>query len=441
MTNSTIAFNVSWPFAKTEIATEEASTAESPRSIWFKSAAPYTVEQSRDTITLDKVFDTSPTGKDPLVNKCSFIIAVGRKGPELSEEDKKYGTVTTTSAILFASDVVRWDEETGAPCLWFGAGAGVVSGGTSAVSFPASSEIAAVLSPGDYIFLNVNVGVEHQTVTDPAGGDPSPVVIDSHSMLRATPLRLGGSIRSSSRSSGLGKGPDKVPPGPINKNESEARRVHIGYHPIGGGVGNFFSKALGAPMWMQHWAVIVGDYYHELNADESMTVVYQNGILKDANFTVTDAGYTTFNDRAIVEAGECFLLTFFEGELAIKKMDQKYRLKDNNCQKFAIYLLDEICQAGRRKFETSYAPSAVESAPEYIWDKEKGIFVEVPRPPPPARNEEKQEHKAGKQLYYEPFIMAGCEITEEVVPLTDAEHEEVMKRAKDITEGRIDYFY
>jgi len=112
---------------------------------------------------------------------------------------------------------------------------------------------------------------------------------------------LGGSSHSSSQSSGLGPGKDDIK-GTANKNDVR-REVKIGYRPIMGAAGNFFSGI--TPMWMQHWGVIVGEYFHELNANDDLVNVYENGKLEGQTFKhIVDTGFTTFNDRAIADAGQ-----------------------------------------------------------------------------------------------------------------------------------------
>lgn len=76
------------------------------------------------------------------------------------------------------------------------------------------------------------------------------------------------------KSLGLGNRPDIVPPGEATVT-GEKRTVEIGWHPVAGGAGKWFAektfigreitKRTGKyPDPSQHWAVIVGDYVHEL---------------------------------------------------------------------------------------------------------------------------------------------------------------------------------
>lgn len=73
---------------------------------------------------------------------------------------------------------------------------------------------------------------------------------------------------------GLGKTPNVVPPGEV-KIDGEPRTVELGWHPVAGPAGKWFAEQtrLGkmiteeihkSPDPTQHWAVLVGDYVHEL---------------------------------------------------------------------------------------------------------------------------------------------------------------------------------
>jgi hypothetical protein len=73
---------------------------------------------------------------------------------------------------------------------------------------------------------------------------------------------------------GLGAVPNAVPVGTPNF-KSDVREVHVGWHPVGGLAGNWFATQTGLgklitekinsyPDPTQHWAVLVGDYAHQL---------------------------------------------------------------------------------------------------------------------------------------------------------------------------------
>jgi hypothetical protein len=73
---------------------------------------------------------------------------------------------------------------------------------------------------------------------------------------------------------GLGPKPNVIPHGEINIT-GEPRPVEIGWHPVAGLAGKWFAEKTGLgklitekinnyPDPTQHWAVLVGDYCHEL---------------------------------------------------------------------------------------------------------------------------------------------------------------------------------
>jgi hypothetical protein len=73
---------------------------------------------------------------------------------------------------------------------------------------------------------------------------------------------------------GLGHRPNVVPEGEADI-RVPLRTVHLGWHPVGGGAGKWFAEQtkLGKlitdkidkyPDPTQHWAVLIGDYAHEL---------------------------------------------------------------------------------------------------------------------------------------------------------------------------------
>jgi len=76
------------------------------------------------------------------------------------------------------------------------------------------------------------------------------------------------------KSLGLGHRPNVIPAGLSPSIRDEPRTVHIGWHPVAGSMGKWFAETgLGKlvtdkihkyPDPTQHWAVLVGDYGHEL---------------------------------------------------------------------------------------------------------------------------------------------------------------------------------
>lgn len=73
---------------------------------------------------------------------------------------------------------------------------------------------------------------------------------------------------------GLGHKPNVVPPAEVDINH-EPRTVEVGWHPVGGFAGKWFAEQTGLgkkitekthkyPDPTQHWAVLIGQYAHEL---------------------------------------------------------------------------------------------------------------------------------------------------------------------------------
>lgn len=118
--------------------------------------------------------------------------------------------------------------------------------------------------------------------------------------------------------------------------------------PLGRGaynVGHVYKSTPPDPR--RHWAVQVGDYFHELNVHHNINVIYQNGRTDSSDYKWEKfvVGWTRWDDAAIRDAGE----------EVIKTMDPVYGVYDNNCQKFTIGLLNKICESGREKVITSYS--------------------------------------------------------------------------------------
>ncbi|KAK3348502.1 PPPDE putative peptidase domain-containing protein [Neurospora tetraspora] len=151
----------------------------------------------------------------------------------------------------------------------------------------------------------------------------------------------------------------RVPAGEPNINDAP-RKVYIASRFVGGKLGawtlgliaDLISSGhyLGSmPSPNYHWCVLVGDYYHQLQAtkqDGKHWNWYDNNV-KDwtDKWELYEVGETRFNDNAIASAGI----------QAIQDMDEVYRLVGNNCQKFTLKLLDIICADGRKKVYTSYS--------------------------------------------------------------------------------------
>ncbi len=160
------------------------------------------------------------------------------------------------------------------------------------------------------------------------------------------------------RAVGLGSQPNVVPEGePVH--DAEPRPVEIGWHPVGGLAGKWFANNTGLgkmiterinkyPDPTQHWAVLVGDYVHQLWMDESFHVIYINGKIDRAEWKTFSVGQTRFNDDALRRAGESVIAT-------IREKTPAYNLITNNCQTYALQLLDAVKVGARKEFGTTLA--------------------------------------------------------------------------------------
>ena len=143
------------------------------------------------------------------------------------------------------------------------------------------------------------------------------------------------------QSLGLGHKPNVIPPAEANIN-GEHRIVQVGWHPVAGLAGKWFAEQTGLgkmisenvkkyPDPTQHWAILVGDYGHQLWMvrlpcwmrypayiskrsdtkftlwqDEHLDVIYINEKLKHEEWHTFEVGKTAFNDEALRQAGECY---------------------------------------------------------------------------------------------------------------------------------------
>ncbi|KAH8807356.1 hypothetical protein F5884DRAFT_789057 [Xylogone sp. PMI_703] len=157
---------------------------------------------------------------------------------------------------------------------------------------------------------------------------------------------------------GLGKKPNVVPPGEA-RIDADLRTVEIGWHPVAGMGGKWFAEKTGLgkmitkhtggyPDPTQHWAVLVGDYVHELWMDESLDVIYINEKLDRSEWRTFEVGKTRFTDEALRQAGEMVIHN-------IRQQRPAYNLISNNCQTYALLLLDAIQIGAHIQFATSYA--------------------------------------------------------------------------------------
>ncbi|KAI0164957.1 hypothetical protein GGR57DRAFT_451215 [Xylariaceae sp. FL1272] len=154
---------------------------------------------------------------------------------------------------------------------------------------------------------------------------------------------------------GLGHQPDVVPPGEPGFSD-DRRTVAIGWHPVPGAawvarssLGKLITDKINKyPDPTQHWAILVGDYCHQLWMDENLDVIYINGRLDDGGWTTYEVGHTKLNDQALREAGE---MTIYN----MRQKQKGYNLITNNCQNFALNMLDAIQVGNHKQFGTTMA--------------------------------------------------------------------------------------
>ncbi|KAK1982506.1 hypothetical protein LZ30DRAFT_717176 [Colletotrichum cereale] len=157
---------------------------------------------------------------------------------------------------------------------------------------------------------------------------------------------------------GLGATPNVIPVSqPIL--DGPPRVVEVGWHPVGGLAGKWFAEETGLgkmitekinryPDPTQHWAVLVGDYAHQLWMDENFHVIYTNERYKRDEWRTFTVGETRFNDDAIRRAGEYVIQS-------IRSRQPVYNLISNNCQTYVLELLDAVKVDGQKDFGTTLA--------------------------------------------------------------------------------------
>ncbi|KAH6959431.1 hypothetical protein DER45DRAFT_565994 [Fusarium avenaceum] len=157
---------------------------------------------------------------------------------------------------------------------------------------------------------------------------------------------------------GLGGQPNAVP---VTKPvvDGPLRPVEVGWHPVGGFAGKWFAEETGLgkmitekinkyPDPTQHWAVLVGDYAHQLWMDENFDVIYTNAKVDREEWRTFPVGQTRFNDDALRRTGESVIQS-------IRDRQPTYNLITNNCQTYVLQLLDAIKVGVNKEFGTTLA--------------------------------------------------------------------------------------
>ncbi|KAH8173884.1 DUF862-domain-containing protein [Sarocladium implicatum] len=157
---------------------------------------------------------------------------------------------------------------------------------------------------------------------------------------------------------GLGAKPSVVPvTEPVSNGPH--RPVEVGWHPVGGVAGKWLAEdtSIGKmitdkinkyPDPTQHWAVLVGEFAHQLWMDENFDVIYTNERVKREEWQTFEVGQTQLNDYAIKRMGDSVIAK-------IREKQPAYNLITNNCQTYALQLLDAIKTDGQVEFGTTLA--------------------------------------------------------------------------------------
>ncbi|CAI4211286.1 unnamed protein product [Parascedosporium putredinis] len=101
--------------------------------------------------------------------------------------------------------------------------------------------------------------------------------------------------------------------------------------------------------------------------DEKLDVIYINGKVNREEWHTFEVGRTRFNDEALRQAGEMVIFNMRQKKAA-------YNLISNNCQNFAVAMLDAIQVGAHMQFATSFAVYQTATGLGSI----KGLFSEKP---------------------------------------------------------------
>ncbi|KAF5585844.1 uncharacterized protein FSUBG_12303 [Fusarium subglutinans] len=207
---------------------------------------------------------------------------------------------------------------------------------------------------GDFLYASFIRQQHLDLLRDPSPLDPSP----SADVFSYRKKNLNKGEIALKHAVGLGSQPNVVPvTEPVV--DGPRRPVEVGWHPVGGFAGKWFAEETGLgkmitekinkyPDPTQHWAVLVGDYAHQLWMDENFDVIYTNAKIERDEWRTFPVGETRFNDDALRRAGESVIQS-------IRERQPTYNLITNNCQTYVLQLLDAIKVGVNKEFGTTLA--------------------------------------------------------------------------------------
>ncbi|CAK7243465.1 MAG: hypothetical protein STHCBS139747_004990 [Sporothrix thermara] len=219
---------------------------------------------------------------------------------------------------------------------------------------------------------------------------------------------------------GLGARPNAIPPAEAQIHGPE-RTVYLGWHPVAGFAGKWFAEKTGLgklitekvhryPDPTQHWAVIVGGFCHELWMDEHLDVIYIN----EAVHTF-EVGKTHFNDEALRQTGEMVIFN-------MRAKRPAYNLISNNCQNFALFLLDAIQVGKHREFGTAFSVYQRATGEGKISDLFADTAPDEPAVVETEEGEAEESVKQKKKDYFQGIVDFAKKVMDDNTKTVDSHH-------------------
>ena len=153
--------------------------------------------------------------------------------------------------------------------------------------------------------------------------------------------------------------------------------------------------------------------------DEHLDIIYINEVIDRSEWHTFDVGKTRFSDEALRQTGQFPLsihvstLTHHPGEMVIHNMRGKrpaYNIISNNCQNFAVLMLDAIQVGAHREFATTFAVYQRATGEGQI----KDLFVDS--------HPEEQEDQSKPELHRQDTVQNAQHVMEENTTKLDNHH-------------------